>query len=62
MARLTKQDKADLLAQTQGKFFRPARKKKLTFEEYLEFLTVANAFANHKRRLFRLMTGDNFKL
>lgn len=62
MARLSKQDKADLLAQAKGEFFRPVKKKKLTLDEYIQFLTITNTFANHRRRPFRPMTGDNFKL
>ena len=62
MARLSKQDKKDLLAQVKGKFFKSAKPKRLSVDEFIEFLSVTNAFANHKRRPFRPITGDNFKL
>ncbi len=62
MARLSKQDKKDLLEQARGKFFKPAKPKRLNIDEFIEFLTLTNAFANHKRRPFRPITGDKFRL
>ncbi len=62
MARLSKQDKKDLSAQVKGEFFQAAKKKKIAFDDFIEFLTVINVFANHKRRPFRPMGGDNFRI
>lgn len=38
------------------------KNKKFTLEEYLKFVTITNAFANHKRKLFRKIEGSNFKI
>ena len=61
MARLSRQEKNDLLILSKGAYFKKLPPKKLSFEEYLDFLTMANAFGNHKPRKFKAMSGKNFK-
>lgn len=67
MARLKKIEKEELrqLASS-GKFkqdMRGARPRKTyTIDEYIRFLTVSNAFANHAHKKFVKMTGNSFKM
>ena len=61
MARLSRQEKNDVLILSKGAFFKKLPHKKLSFEEYLDFLTMANAFGNHAHRKFRPMSGKHFK-
>ena len=35
---------------------------KLSFDEYIDFLNVFNAFINHRRKRVKKMTGNKFKL
>ncbi len=37
-------------------------KKKISFEEYLEFVTAVNAFSNHAFKPFKRIEGKHFKL
>jgi len=38
------------------------RRGEIALNKYVEFLTLANAFTNHKQKPFRKIEGDNFKL
>ena len=38
------------------------RKGTCTIDTYIRFLTVTNAFMNHKRKKFKRIEGDCFKL
>jgi len=38
------------------------RKGTIDLNKYVEFLTLSNAFTNHKQKPFRKIEGDNFKL
>ena len=38
------------------------KNRKITLREYLRFLTVTNAFANHRQKLFRKIEGSNFRI
>ena len=38
------------------------KKGKVNLDRYIKFLNFSNAFINHKRKPFRKIDGDNFKL
>ena len=75
MAKLNKRDKQELLAIAQSsaikKDFENIRKNHFLFlkktdkpdlDVYMEFLSFADAFANHPRKPFRRIEGNNFKM
>lgn len=37
-------------------------KDEINLDRFIKFLTIANAFANHKKKPFKKIEGNNFKL
>jgi len=42
--------------------FRERRRKKMSPDDYIRFVTFFNKFINHKRRKVKKITGNEFKI
>ncbi|MGA1823142.1 MAG: hypothetical protein ACMUIP_00670 [bacterium] len=63
LLRLSQSQKFKLDMQRISKMPKNSQSNKLfTIDRYIQFLRCANNFMNHKRKPFRKIEGDNFKI